>query len=167
MRKHKPTPVIPFDKHYTEIDWTSVKDSGARQSFPTGSVRDTREGKGRYDLIPHEPLRRLAVHFENGAKKYGDRNWEKGQPLSRYFDSATRHALKWFAGETDEDHAAAWAWNVFAAIATQERIARGLLPAELDDLPKGGWGGQEEARRDSGPEGSARGGDRDQPASAV
>ena len=35
-------------------------------------------GKGRCDLLPPNALLRLARHFENGSKKYGDRNWEKG-----------------------------------------------------------------------------------------
>ena len=69
-----------------------IKDSGVRQDFETGSRRDTRDGKGRYDLLPMRAIQRLARHFEGGAKKYGDRNWEKGQPISRYLDSALRHA---------------------------------------------------------------------------
>lgn len=113
----------------------SVRDSGARQEFPTGSVRDTREGKGRYDLISPIFLARLARHYENGAKKYGDRNWEKGQPLSRYLDSAMRHLCGILHGKVDEDHAAAAAWNIAAFIHTGEKIAAGELPAELDDMP--------------------------------
>lgn len=116
-------------------DYSEVKDSGARQSFDTGSVRDTREGKGRFDLISPIALTRLARHYENGAKKYGDRNWEKGQPLSRYLDSALRHLCGILHGKTDEDHAAAAAWNIFAFIHTQEKIRLGELPAELDDTP--------------------------------
>jgi len=115
-----------------------VVDSGQRQSFDTGSVRDSREGKGRYDLIPGYPMYRLARHFENGAAKYGDRNWEKGQDLSRYLDSASRHLQKLIAGATDEDHPAAVIWNIMAFMETQERIRQGKLPAELDNLPEGG-----------------------------
>jgi len=37
-----------------------TKDSGQRQEWSTGSVRDVSVGKGRFDLIPTEPLRRLA-----------------------------------------------------------------------------------------------------------
>jgi len=112
-----------------------VKDSGKRQEFKTGSVRDTNIGKGRYDLISPLMLQRLAKHFENGAVKYGDRNWEKGQPLSRYFDSAVRHLYKHLEGQRDEDHLAAAIWNVGAMIHTEELIERGLLPKELNDLP--------------------------------
>lgn len=114
--------------------YTHVQDSGARQEFDTGSVRDTRDGKGRFDLIPVDALTRLAVHFENGAKKYGDRNWEKGQPLSRYLDSAIRHTLKVLDGRVDEDHAAAAIWNMMAFIHTQNEIEAGRLPEELNDL---------------------------------
>lgn len=113
-----------------------VKDSGKRQEFNTGSVRDSAEGKGRYDLIPSYPLLRLARHYENGAKKYGDRNWEKGQPLSRYLDSAERHLACIKMGLTDEDHMAAVIWNIMAIIDTQKRVELGLLPKDLDTLPK-------------------------------
>jgi hypothetical protein len=115
-------------------DYTTVKDSGERQEFSTGSVRDTRTGKGRFDLVPTLPLRRLAKHYENGAIKYGDRNWEKGQPLSRYLDSAFRHLICVLEGQTDEDHVSAVSWNMFAYLTTLDKINKGQLPAELDDL---------------------------------
>jgi len=118
----------------TTKSFDAVKDSGAREDFSTGSKRDTRDGKGRFDLIPTYPLRRLARHYENGAKKYGDRNWEKGQPLSRYLDSCLRHLICVEEGLDDEDHASAVAWNIFAYIATCQWIEEGKLPAELDDL---------------------------------
>jgi len=115
-------------------EFDKVKDSGKRQEFQTGSKRDTRDGKGRFDLIPTYPLRRLAKHYENGAVKYGDKNWEKGQPLSRYLDSCMRHIIGVLEGLTDEDHASAVSWNIFAYIATAQWIEEGKLPAELDDL---------------------------------
>lgn len=110
-----------------------VKDSGKRQEFGTGSVRDTRQGKGRFDLITPIGMRRLAVHYENGAVKYGDRNWEKGQPIQRYIDSLIRHAYCYLEGKRDEDHLAAITWNAFAVMHTEEMIDRGKLPKELDD----------------------------------
>ena len=112
-----------------------VEDSGKRQEFPTGSVRDTREHKGRFDLIAPYALTRLAQHYENGAVKYGDRNWEKGQNLSRYLDSAMRHLVKYLGGSREEDHLAAVAWNVFSYIETEHRISLGFLPIELNDIP--------------------------------
>ena len=114
--------------------FTKVKDSGKRQEFKTGAVRDIQEGKGRYDLISPIALERLAKHYENGAKKYGPHNWQKGMPLSRYLDSLIRHAYKLLRGWEDEDHAAAIAWNAFAFMHTKEMIDRGKLPKELDDI---------------------------------
>lgn len=116
-------------------EFNAVKDSGKREEFNTGSRRDTRDGKGRYDLISVIAKARLAVHIENGAKKYGDRNWEKGQPLMRYLDSAQRHIDKYVEGHRDEDHMAAALWNIMAFIHTEEMIKRGNLPPELNDVP--------------------------------
>jgi hypothetical protein len=111
-------------------------DSGKREEFATGSKRDTREGKGRFDLITPYALARLAGVYERGAEKYGNRNWEKGQPLSRYFDSAMRHLNKVMMGWTDEDHISQALWNIAAFIHTEEMIRLGKLPPELDDMPK-------------------------------
>ena len=47
------------------------QDSGAREEQGTGAVRDTRRGKGRYDLISPFALRRVAQVLERGAMKYG------------------------------------------------------------------------------------------------
>ena len=113
-----------------EKKFTEVKDSGARQEFQTGSVRDTQEGKGRYDLISTKALRRLAVHYENGAKKYGDRNWEKGFPMSRAMDSAMRHINQYREGHRDEDHLAQAIWNLACALHFEE------VKPECDELPK-------------------------------
>lgn len=114
----------------------TIKDSGKRQQFETGSRRDTRENKGRFDLLPARAIARLARHFEGGAVKYGDRNWEKGQPLSRYMDSALRHSFKYLGGATDEDHLVAAAWNLLCLADTEMRIKEGLLPKELNDIPQ-------------------------------
>lgn len=111
----------------------SVKDSGARQEFTTGSRRDVQDDKPRLDLIPTLWLRRLGDHLRNGAVKYGDNNWQLGQPIMRYYGSAMRHMLQWREGATDEDHFAACAWNVLAAMWTENEILNGRLPAELDD----------------------------------
>lgn len=168
--------------------YDSVQDSGKRESFSTGSVRDTQEGKGTPHLFPpvigklisklynlhekniklqyinfylwnfietgkvssllillqlvpscfsergyYEMFRNLAIHYENGAKKYGGHNWRKGQPISRYIDSSVRHFIKMLDGETDEDHKSAFVWNIVAILQTLEDIESGLLPKELND----------------------------------
>lgn len=119
-----------------EQDHDTLKDSGARREFGTGAVRDA-EGpeKGMPHLRPVHALNKLDKHMARGARKYDSRNWEKGMPLSVYFDSAQRHADKLLAGYDDEDHEAAWIWNVACFIETKKRIEMGLLPKELDDMP--------------------------------
>lgn len=110
-----------------------ILDTGARREFATGSRRDVATGKGRYDLLPFTVIDALAKHYEKGAVKYGDRNWEKGQPLSVYLDSALRHTYKWACGHKDEDHLIAAVWNLMAAWWTQDKIRKGELPIELAD----------------------------------
>jgi len=99
-----------------------IKDSGQRHKFQSGAVRDMQEGKGRCDLLPPTAILRVARHFEEGAKKYGDRNWEKGIPINSFIDSALRHILKFMAGRDDEDHLCAAAWNLLCAMETEERL---------------------------------------------
>lgn len=72
----------------------------------------------------------VAVHAENGAKKYGERNWEKGIPTHSYVDSAVRHYLKWKRGDEDERHDRAFCWNVLALMWTMKH------KAEYNDLPQ-------------------------------
>jgi len=112
----------------------ALQDSGQRQEFATGAVRDRQSGKGRFDLLPPEALLRLARHFEKGAAKYGDRNWERGIPLSRYVDSALRHTFSYMQGKNDEDHLVAACWNLLAALETEQRAANGVLPNDLIDM---------------------------------
>lgn len=58
----------------------------------------------------------VAKHFEEGAKKYGENNWQKGIPVHCYIDSAVRHYLKWLRGDTDEPHDRAFVWNLMCCI---------------------------------------------------
>lgn len=118
------------------VDIYVTKDSGDRQGFDSGAVRDVSTDKGRFDLLPPLAIRRLALLYERGSLKYADRNWEKGMPTSRMADSMLRHAFQVLEGVDDEDHLAAVAWNALGIIEFRERIKRGLLPKELDDLPK-------------------------------
>lgn len=110
---------------------TAIVDGGKRMSYGEGLAdREPTEGKGRYDLISPFSIRRLAIWFELGSKKYADRNWEKGMPFSRFVDSAKRHMDKYIMGMTDEDHLAAAAWNIMAIMHFEE-----LGQTELDDMP--------------------------------
>lgn len=111
-----------------------IKDSGDRTEFTTGAVRDMHEGKGRCDLLPMCVLLRLARHYENGCKKYGDRNWEKGIPAHSFADSAMRHIFKYMDGQRDEDHLIAAIWNLCGLAWTEEKKPEMMdIPARMED----------------------------------
>ena len=112
-----------------------IKDSGKRENFETGAVRDIQENKGRFDLIPQRTLTALAIHYELGCKKYGDRNWEKGIPVQVFLNSATRHLAKTVEGLNDENHLISAIWNLFCAYETILRIQSEKLPESLYGLP--------------------------------
>lgn len=71
-------------------------------------------------MYPNVPTMLLEVskHFEEGAKKYGESNWQKGIPIHCYIDSAIRHFLKWLRGDKDEPHDRAFVWNIMCCIWT-------------------------------------------------
>lgn len=70
-----------------------------------------------------------AKQYEDGCRKYGERNWQKGIPVHCYIDSGVRHYLKFMRGDTDEPHDRAFIWNLLGAIWTHEN------KPELIDLP--------------------------------
>ena len=112
-----------------------VKFSGKKEEFQSGATRDSRKNRGRFDFIPPEPLRQLAVLYEQGAENHGSRNWEKGFSFSRAIDSALRHINQYREGYRDENHLINAVWNLFAIVQFRVMIERGLLPKDLDDLP--------------------------------
>lgn len=113
-----------------------LKDSGKREKFSSGAVRDIREGKGRYDLISPLALYRVALVYEAGAKKYDEHNYAKGMKICRCLDSALRHINQYILGYSDEDHIAQALWNMMAATHFDEGIKRGFYSKELDDRLK-------------------------------
>ena len=112
-----------------------MKDSGKRQDFSTGAVRDASEGKPMLSLLSPFMLVRVGLWLTAGALKYSARNWEKGMPFSRVTDSMFRHLLAWMEGRTDEDHLAAIITNATFLMHYQEMIKRGVLDASLNDMP--------------------------------
>lgn len=74
-------------------------------------------------------LLEVSKQYEDGAKKYSDRNWEKGMPLHCYVDSGVRHYLKHLRGDTDEPHDRAFLWNMIGLAWTH------IHKPELNDLP--------------------------------
>lgn len=97
----------------------------------TGYLIATDEGCSSFSVS----YTRLAIHYQNGAKKYDKNNWRKGQPVSRYYDSGMRHLWKIEQNLQDEDHYAALLWNLVAIIQTKIDVERGILPEELNDYP--------------------------------
>lgn len=113
-----------------------VKDSGKRQEFAGGMMRDTQEGKIDWWRVSIGPLmRRLAVHLTKGNTKYPDTkpgvpNWTLAagsEEYARFRASAFRHFMQWYLGDMDEDHFAATAFNMNGAEFVKERLV-GAVP---------------------------------------
>jgi hypothetical protein len=95
----------------------------------TGFVRDDKDGKGRFDLLPWGALWELAKHSEIGAKHYGERNIDLGCPQHSLIDSAIRHLAKYLMGWDDEPHLRAALWNVAWA------VEQDLHRPDMQDIP--------------------------------
>lgn len=96
--------------------------------------KDDKE-KLRYDLIPTQPLQEVARVFTIGARKYDDRNWEKGLSWGRLYAALQRHANAWWSGERHDQvdgqhHLASVAWCALALIEYER------THPELDDRSK-------------------------------
>lgn len=74
-------------------------------------------------------LLEVSKHYEDGAKKYAERNWEKGIPAHCFVDSAVRHYLKYMRGDVDEPHDRAYIWNLLGLLWTIDNRP------EFNDLP--------------------------------
>lgn len=111
-----------------------LKHGDTKQTFETGAQRDTADDKPRLDLLSPVFLARMGDLARTGAVHYGDRNWEKGMPLSRLLASAFRHLIATLDGQEDEDHAIQCAFNMMMYVHTLHKIRTGSLPIELDDV---------------------------------
>lgn len=100
----------------------------------TGAQRDNQEGKLRFDLIGIHMLRRVAVLLAEGAKKYSERNWEKGQRVSRTYASLFRHLIAYAEGDRVEDHLASVVFNAMSIMHVEEEVQANRLPRELLDM---------------------------------
>lgn len=58
----------------------------------------------RYDLVPAGPLAALAELYGMGARKYADRNWERGYEWSKSFAALQRHAWAFWGGQDLDEH---------------------------------------------------------------
>lgn len=80
----------------------------------------------RFSLIPSEFLWALAEHYGIGARKYDDKNWERGYKWSFSLDALQRHLHQWILGETKDpetgsNHLIAVAWHACALFIFQTR----------------------------------------------
>lgn len=71
----------------------------------------------------------LSKHYAEGAKKYADRNMEKGLPWHSCVDSALRHYTKLRRGDADEPHLPAVLWNLLTLLYMVDHHP------EMNDLP--------------------------------
>jgi hypothetical protein len=118
-----------------------VKDSGERQEFSNGMVRDVEDNKIDYTLVLDGPMfDRWAEHLTKGARKYSARNWmlASGQTeLERFKRSALRHFLQWFRDDVDEDHGAAVMFNINGAEYVKGKLGAGGVLATSDYVLNG------------------------------
>lgn len=63
---------------------------------------------------PYTAIMEVSKQYEDGAKKYNERNWERGLPVRSFLDSAVRHLMKVGAGWDDEPHFRSTLWNLFS-----------------------------------------------------
>ena len=118
-----------------------TKDSWEHKQFSTWMMRDTNEGKPRFDLlilewIPYEeqPLTLLANLLARGAAKYTERNREKArtiEELNRFKESFLRHAMQAVCWETDEDHKSAAIFNLFWMVLVEYKLKYGKWNKEV------------------------------------
>ena len=81
------------------------------------------------DWSTTEMLLEVSKHYEDGARKYAERNWEKGIDCHAYVDSGVRHLLKWLDDWDDEPHDRAFIWNMLGLLWTVKH------KPECNDLP--------------------------------
>lgn len=102
------------------------------ERLPEGVKYD--DGKLRFDLIPPGPLAEVARVYTIGARKYEDRNWEKGIIWGRIFRAMISHAYKWLMGERrDPDGQHPLASVAWCALTLMEYER---THPEFDDRPK-------------------------------
>lgn len=78
----------------------------------------------------------LASRLEEGAKHYGDRNWQNGMSLSGLYDSTMRHLDQLVSERTDENHLGAAMFGVAALLDHEARLRNGeKFASDVDDWP--------------------------------
>lgn len=105
----------------------------------------------RFDLIPPEFEDALARHYGEGAKKYADRNWERGYDWHLSYRSVRSHLNAWLRGEdndpeTGTNHLICSIWHLIALYTFQMRklgtdtVRRWVKPPVFLGAPQIGQG---------------------------
>jgi hypothetical protein len=103
------------------------------EHFASGAKRSGDCKTERWDLISPLALRRLAAVYDEGAKKYGEKNWELGMGIGGLLNHAIRHCYLYLGGDDSEDHLSHALWNLAAAVHSQEMAEAGVEPwAEMN-----------------------------------
>jgi hypothetical protein len=95
-------------------------DANGVVEFETGAKRSADAEATRYDLLSPIGLRRAAEAAAEGARKYGDHNWEKGMRINVILNHVLRHYLLYLAGDRSEDHLGHAAWGALGACHSEE-----------------------------------------------
>lgn len=93
------------------------------------------DGKVRMELIPPSTYESIGAVLTFGAKKYADRNWEKGIKWSRCYGAAMRHLAAWWGGENlDPETKFSHLWHAQCCLSFLVEYLR--THPELDDRPR-------------------------------
>ena len=123
----------PDELHDIEGDVHEILKS-INEFIRTGNDREIYNAMGYFieisgfKTIPKAMIE-VSKHYEDGARKYAERNWEKGISCHCYVDSGVRHLLKWLDGWNDEPHDRAFLWNMLGLLWTVKHRP------ECNDLP--------------------------------
>lgn len=110
---------VPYDTH--EGDRPPADEW--RERSPTGGEKGQK--LARFDLIPPAALWKIAEVFGRGARKYDERNWERGYDWSLSFAACMRHLWAWWRGEdrdpeSGQSHLAHAAFHVLALLTYED-----------------------------------------------
>lgn len=112
-------------------DKTQREESIHRVTFASGMVRDSSQGRVQYWRILEGPMfDRWAEHLTLASARYPDislgrANWtlaNSEDEYQRFKESAFRHFIAWYRGDSSEDHAAAVFFNINGAEYVRERL---------------------------------------------
>lgn len=109
--------IVTSNPIFTYIE--AYKRSGDTENLVNAIRCAVSEGYLGFDSM-NDAMLEVSKHFEEGAKKYGEDNWQKGIPTKSYIDSAVRHFIKLQDGWGDEPHDRAFIWNLICCIWTDQ-----------------------------------------------